>query len=166
MIDTLTPDDRHGIPFGKRVLYSFTALLLALLVLLAFYTIPMLVQHFHDHDPFDTQALNLTVAVTAATGIVALPVWVLILPFVWWLEDAEGWRGWTIWVVGLLYAPLILLVYPLLNSPHDQIHFSWTEGTSYSLFMAEIVSLLTTTFYFTYLKTVVRRARHPIKNDR
>jgi hypothetical protein len=80
--------------------------------------------------------------------IVALPVWLLALPLVVALKDAEGWRGWVILLGGVSIGPSFILVWILIATGG---RFNW-KGDGYSLFAAFAISSLTTLFYLLALK--------------
>lgn len=87
--------------------------------------------------------------------IVALPVWLLALPLVVALKDAEGWRGWVILLGGVSIGPSFILVWTLIATGG---RFNW-KGDGYSLFAAFAISSLTTLFYLLALKFFRRRSK-------
>ncbi len=80
--------------------------------------------------------------------VFALPSWLIALPFVILLKDAEGWRGWATLVIGVLIGPGFILLWGLVESPG---HLTW-QGDSFALVASAIISLLTTVCYVLTLK--------------
>jgi hypothetical protein len=87
----------------------------------------------------------------------ALPGWLIALPFVVLLKDAQGWRGWFTLIVGTCIGPGFLLIWSLIASPGQ---FSWRAlppGLGFPL----IISLPTTVSYVLALKFAHRRSMAP-----
>ena len=85
----------------------------------------------------------------------ALPGWLIALPFVVLLEDAQGWRGWFILLVGTCIGPGFMWVWIWMASPVH--HFEW-QRNSFPLVLSLMISLLTTVSYFLALRFAHRRS--------
>jgi hypothetical protein len=72
--------------------------------------------------------------------IVALPVWLLTLPLVIALKDAQGWRGWVILLTGVSLGPALMLAWTLISSGG---RLNW-RGNGYVLIASLTISVVTT----------------------
>jgi hypothetical protein len=81
----------------------------------------------------------------------ALPGWMIALPFVVLLKDAEGWRGWATLLIGTTIGPAFMLAWSLLETGGQ---FTW-HWDSFS--MPLVIALLTTVCYVASLKMAHRR---------
>lgn len=104
--------------------------------------------------PHGTQ-LRTLVDVFPVTLLFASPVWLLSLPLVVALRDAEGWRGWVILITGVSLGPAFLLIWSLIAQPSGG-HLTW-EREGFFLISALMISFLTTLFYVLTLKFTHRR---------
>lgn len=73
----------------------------------------------------------------------ALPGWVLVLPFVLWFENAEGWHVWAILGIGTAIGPCFLVAWTLLAS---RGHFN-AKGDGFGLVAALAIGFLTSVLY-------------------
>ena len=83
----------------------------------------------------------------------ALPGWLIALPFIITLKNAQGWRGWFILLIGTSIGPGFILTWGRIESPG---RFTW-QGDGYALVVSLIISFLTTVSYVLGLK-FARRA--------
>jgi hypothetical protein len=97
------------------------------------------------------------------TMIFALPVWLLYLPLVVLLKDAEGRRWWVLLVSGAFIGPLCLFLWGLiLQLRGENAHVVWqgdgeAPGIAGLMVFASIVGFLTTGLYAVGLKLFSRK---------
>ena len=99
--------------------------------------------------------LRTVVDVFPVTLLFAFPVWLLSLPLVVALRDAERWRGWVILITGVSLGPAFLLIWSLAAQSSGG-RLTW-EREGFFLISALMVSFLTTLFYVLTLKFTHRR---------
>jgi hypothetical protein len=94
---------------------------------------------------------------TLATLMYAFPSWLLSLPFVIALKNAEGRRGWVILLVGISIGPGFVLFYFLIGhgGPLD-----WRTVGPFLIY-ASVVSFFATLIYLCTLKIDYRRRNQP-----
>lgn len=73
----------------------------------------------------------------------AIPGWLLALPFVLFLRDAAGWRGWATVAIGTALGPLFMGSWALLSSGG---HLQWKQNGIGILLSVEIGFLTTITY--------------------
>jgi hypothetical protein len=88
----------------------------------------------------------------------AFPGWLLSLPLVMAIRDAEGWRGWVILLIGVSIGPGFLLVWAFLTAQSRGGRIVNSEGDGFFYIASLIISSLTTIFYVSVLKFTHRRS--------
>jgi hypothetical protein len=87
----------------------------------------------------------------------ALPGWLIALPFVILLKDAQKWRGWVTLLIGTCIGPSFILIWSLIASSG---HFNWrAQGDGLGLPL--MISLPATVCYVLALKFAHRRRLAP-----
>jgi hypothetical protein len=143
---------------GRRILVSFGCLVAGALTMPLISTILLAVRAFHNSAyPSGSvlEWLEHTLWILPLDLLFALPAWVLLLPLVVGLEDAEGRRGWIIGIVGVLFGPAMIALWQLAVS---QDYFN-NQGDWVAVAMAASVSIPTTAYYLLILKRSTQRSR-------
>lgn len=139
---------------GKRIGLSFGCLIAGACVMpivqLIIYPIKTLINPAYAVHSISTVILR-SLWVIPLNLMFALGPWLLILPVVILLKDAEGWRGWLTAITGMIFGPLMMFLWPLaLNG-----HFN-KQGDAVGILMAAFVSIPTTLLYILALKRNTR----------
>lgn len=92
----------------------------------------------------------------------ALPVWILALPFVVALKDAEGWRGWLALLIGTALGLLAIVL--LLKSARGPLTWDYVarllfhrRNGDFPLVVSLPISMLTGAFYVIGLRQATER---------
>ena len=143
---------------GRRILVSLGCLVTGILTMPLVGAFRLVFTAFHNPaypNGSVLRSLGQTLWILPLDLIVALPVWLLLLPLVAALKDAEGRRGWIIGVVGVSFGPAMMALWELAAS-HG--HFN-TQGDWVGIAMAAFVSTPTTAYYLLVLRRSTRRSR-------
>lgn len=119
-----------------------------------------------------SNGFGLVLPVFRMTMMCALPIWCLCIPLVIAMKNAEGWRGWTVLLVGSFIGPLLVGLWFLLLElgGANQQPITW-QGESFSgrtgsslagMLFALIVGLLTTSLYLLSIRLLHRREGLPV----
>ena len=140
---------------GRRILVSLGCLVAGILTMPLVGTLLLAVKTWHNPaypNGSVLRSLERNLSILPLYLIVALPVWLLLLPLVAALKDAEGRRGWIIGVVGISFGPAMMALWELAAT-HG--HFN-TQGDWVGIAMAAFVSIPTTSYYLLMLKRSTR----------
>jgi hypothetical protein len=137
---------------GKRMGLAFGCMLLAILVFGLLGTIGPTLR-------FGIRYALPTLQMLPVFLLFAFPGWLLALPFVLLIRDAEGFRAWLILVLGSAIGPAVLLTWTLLATHGTPV--DWNANGS-AVLMAFVIGLLTTLFYIALLKRFHGSRRKPI----
>jgi hypothetical protein len=83
----------------------------------------------------------------------AFPGWVIALPFIALLKDADGWRAWAVFTIGTTIGPGFMLTWTLFASNG---RMSWQKD-GFGLLLSLTIGFLTTSFYVLLLKLLKRK---------
>jgi hypothetical protein len=100
--------------------------------------------------------IRMLFAIVPVTFLFAFPVWLLSLPLVIALKNAEGWRLWMILVAGVLAGPGFILIWSIISIPSGG-HITW-QGSGSFFITALKVSLIATVAYAFALRAIHRRS--------
>jgi hypothetical protein len=135
----MTTSRRIGLSFGCVVFAVFLLMLLGIGSLLV-------------NGALDRTRLELYLQIAPIYVVVALPGWMIAVPFIVMFKDAEGRRALLILVIGTLIGPAFIGGWYGLHG----YHFS-SEGDRFALAAATVISFLTTVAYVLSLRAMDRR---------
>ena len=135
---------------SRRVMLSLACVPLAITVLF-FLSIRSVIGH---HTQPLEQFLRNSAEIFPVYFLFALPGWLVALPFVILIKNAEGWRAWAILITGVSIGPGLILL-PGLIGAHGR--FTW-PGDSFALAASLCVSFFTTISYILALRFAHRRS--------
>jgi hypothetical protein len=133
----------------RRILLSFACVVLAIAALFLLSLFGLVGSHAQRLGQLQSMA-----QIFLVYFLFALPGWLIALPFVVLLENAQGWRGWAILLIGTCIGPCFILLWSLIESSG---HSTW-QGDGFVLVASLIISLLTTVCYILTLKLAHRRS--------
>ncbi len=136
-----------------RLILSFACVLLAFLIWFAI----SFVLSLRTTPP--GQSLRGIFAVAPVYLVCSIPGWLVSLPFVVKLRDAEGRRGWITLIIGVSIGPAIVAVLTLVELIADGFTMTWKQwldSEGFTAYAASIISFLTTVCYVSALKIAGR----------
>lgn len=136
---------------SRRVMLSLACVLLAIAPLFLLSLRGLIGHHTQPLGQF----LRNSAEIFPVYFLFALPGWLIALPFVVLLKDAEGWRGWFILLVGICIGPGFIWIWIWMASP---VHYVAWQRDGFPLVLSLIISFLTTLSYFLALKFAHRRS--------
>ena len=146
----------------RRIGLSFGLLTLSIALFSLFFSLRFHVSLSSSPILFSSSSFLLVFNLTLKA---AFPIWLLCLPFVVALKDAEEWRFWTILAIGTLIKPIYLAFEGfILQLQGEDMVTIWRgdrigPGIEQRMMFAFFIGLLTTSFYVIILRHVRRRSR-------
>ena len=131
---------------SRRIALSFGCVVFVIALLFAL-TITSMVIHGANRTELATP-----LEVAPLYLAVALPGWIIALPFVVQFKDAEGRRGWWMLLIGTVIGPAFIVGWCGIYWQHFP-----SSGDRFALVAAAVISFLTTASYVLSLRVLDRR---------